>query len=385
MIHEELSRLPERSRAAIVCCYFDGMTHEAAAAELGCPVGTVRSRLARARNRLQDRLARRGVTLADGTLGMLLLEGRRSQIPARLLHSTITLTLEPGVQTVGAGVAPASVLSLVDGVLNHMFLRKMAIIGVILLPLGAIVLAGVALALPQRGEMATPGAPRREPRIRQARQETSIPPAGSLLKTYYVGDLIGVEANSKHGQDQPMINMAPLMQLIESTIAPGTWRALDEGLPAASLARPAEAIAPGTLQALDEGGKEIGIEADSGQVGTKGQTDPDRRIGTMTPFLLSVSLIVRHTPEVHEQVAKLFKCLRDYRFQPVHSQSYNTSEDRVVAPAPIASGAQAAEHPANARGERKKRLKHLLEQVQREIDALDQDSNLPARPIEPGR
>ncbi len=27
----------------------------------------------------------------------------------------------------------------------------------------------------------------------------------------------------------------------------------------------------------------------------------------------------------------------------------------------------------------------ILEQVQHEIDALDQDSNLPARPIEPGR
>ena len=105
----------------------------------------------------------------------------------------------------------------------------------------------------------------------------------------------------------------------------------------------------------------------------------------MTPFFLSVSLIVRHTPEVHEQVAKLFRCLRDYKFQPVHDQSYKTSVDRVVAPAPSAPGAPAAAHPADARGERKKRLKHLLEQAQHEIDAMDQDSDRSTRPIEPGR
>jgi RNA polymerase sigma factor (sigma-70 family) len=358
VLHEELGRLPERLRAAIVCCYLDGMTHEVAAAQLGCPVGTVRSRLARARGRLQIRLARRGVTLADGTLGMLLLRSSRPQIPARLLRSTISLTLDSAVQTVGAGVASAPVLSLVEGVLNHMILRKMAMIGVTLLPLGAIVLAGVALAFPQGSEGAKPAAPRGEPHARQARQEPFTPPV-ETVKTYYVGDLIGAETDEQPSRDASRSKMAPLLKLIESTIAPGTWRVFDEG------------------------GNEIRIEGVSGQIARKGQTDPERRTGTMAPFVadhLSVSLIVQHTPEVHEQVAKLFKCLRDYKFLTVR-----TPETRLVPPAPNAPGAPAAEHPADARGERKKRLKQLLEQIQHEIDAMEQEIDSPARPGFTGR
>src|SRR5262249_36367261 len=46
MLDQELSRLPERYRAPLVLCYLRGRTHEQAAADLRCPVGTVRSRLA---------------------------------------------------------------------------------------------------------------------------------------------------------------------------------------------------------------------------------------------------------------------------------------------------------------------------------------------------
>ena len=49
VIQEELGRLPERLRAPLVLCYLQGMTHEQAADQLGCPVGTVRSRLSRGR------------------------------------------------------------------------------------------------------------------------------------------------------------------------------------------------------------------------------------------------------------------------------------------------------------------------------------------------
>ena len=60
-LHEEFGRLPERYRAAVVLCYLDGLTHEEAADRLGWPVGTVKSRLARGRAALRDRLARRGL------------------------------------------------------------------------------------------------------------------------------------------------------------------------------------------------------------------------------------------------------------------------------------------------------------------------------------
>ena len=46
MLHEELGRLPERYRAALVLCYLEGLACEEAARRLGWPVGTVKSRLA---------------------------------------------------------------------------------------------------------------------------------------------------------------------------------------------------------------------------------------------------------------------------------------------------------------------------------------------------
>ena len=53
VIQEEIARLPEKHRAAVVLCYLEGLTHEMAAERLGWPVGSVKSRLAWARERLR--------------------------------------------------------------------------------------------------------------------------------------------------------------------------------------------------------------------------------------------------------------------------------------------------------------------------------------------
>ena len=66
VLHQEIDRLPPKYRLPIVLCYLEGMTHDVAATELHWPVGTVRGRLARARDRLRERLTRREVTLASG-------------------------------------------------------------------------------------------------------------------------------------------------------------------------------------------------------------------------------------------------------------------------------------------------------------------------------
>ena len=49
VLYEELQRLPDRYRTAVVLCDLEGLTHERAAEVLGWPSGTVRSRVARGR------------------------------------------------------------------------------------------------------------------------------------------------------------------------------------------------------------------------------------------------------------------------------------------------------------------------------------------------
>ena len=60
-LYAELDRLPSRYRDPLVLCYLEGLGHEQAAARLGCPIATLRTRLARGRDRLRDRLTRRGL------------------------------------------------------------------------------------------------------------------------------------------------------------------------------------------------------------------------------------------------------------------------------------------------------------------------------------
>ncbi len=48
-IHGKVNRLPRVFRLPVVLCYFEGLTLDEAAKRLRCPTGTLRSRLARAR------------------------------------------------------------------------------------------------------------------------------------------------------------------------------------------------------------------------------------------------------------------------------------------------------------------------------------------------
>lgn len=85
VLDEEIGQLPDKLRVAFVLCHVLGRTHEEAAEQLGCPRGTVLSRVARARARLQVRLARRGV--APAVAGIVCVE--QTVLPAALVASTV--------------------------------------------------------------------------------------------------------------------------------------------------------------------------------------------------------------------------------------------------------------------------------------------------------
>ncbi len=88
-IDEEIGRLPEKYRRPVVLCYVEGRTHEEAARRLRCTTGSVRGRLDRARWKLQERLARRGVAPAVALVPCRRRPRRRCAVPAEMLAATV--------------------------------------------------------------------------------------------------------------------------------------------------------------------------------------------------------------------------------------------------------------------------------------------------------
>jgi RNA polymerase sigma factor (sigma-70 family) len=68
LLREEVSRLPVNCRLPVVLCYLEGKSCQEAAAQLSCPIGTIKGRLWRARQTLRDRLSRRVVDSYSGPL-----------------------------------------------------------------------------------------------------------------------------------------------------------------------------------------------------------------------------------------------------------------------------------------------------------------------------
>jgi RNA polymerase sigma factor (sigma-70 family) len=133
VLDQELNRLPRKYRAALVLCYLKGHTHDQAAEELACPVGTVRSRLARGRDLLRRRLTSRGHAPTAAILGadtVLPAKLFTEAVPPSLASATVRAAFAVGAsKTIKAGAASASALSLTQGVLTTMKLAQLKLIG----------------------------------------------------------------------------------------------------------------------------------------------------------------------------------------------------------------------------------------------------------------
>ncbi len=82
-----LQAIPEPYRQAIIYCYLEERSPEAAARLLGCPVGTLWSRLARGREKLRAILARRGWNLELPAIALVLSASEGSaQAAAQIWH-----------------------------------------------------------------------------------------------------------------------------------------------------------------------------------------------------------------------------------------------------------------------------------------------------------
>jgi RNA polymerase sigma factor (sigma-70 family) len=137
VLDQELNRLPRKYRAPLILCYLKGHTHDQAAEELECPVGTVRSRLARGRDLLRRRLTSRGHAPTAAILGAetgLPVRLLTEAVPPALVSATVDAALGIGAsKTIQAGAASASALALTQGVLTTMKLVQLKLIGLAIL------------------------------------------------------------------------------------------------------------------------------------------------------------------------------------------------------------------------------------------------------------
>ncbi|HJZ54035.1 MAG TPA: RNA polymerase sigma factor [Gemmataceae bacterium] len=135
-VDEELERLPHRMRAAFVLCCLEGMTSAEAARELGCPVGTVDSRLHAARTRLRDRLTRRGLgptAILVGATGAA--PSATATLPAPWVMTALRHATVPGA-------VPNNINLLATGVLKSMSASKLKSAAALLLVSGALLIGG---------------------------------------------------------------------------------------------------------------------------------------------------------------------------------------------------------------------------------------------------
>ncbi len=147
-LDEELARLPEPYRTAIVLCYLEGRTQTEAARLLATTADGINSRLKRARDLLRQRLIRPGLVLSGVALGEALAAGpARAALSLALVQRTTRAALNFVTDPAGCG-ASALATALAKGALQAMTTLKYRFLVLPALTLAVALLTASALLVP---------------------------------------------------------------------------------------------------------------------------------------------------------------------------------------------------------------------------------------------
>ncbi len=182
VLHDEIDRLPEPLRVLVVLCHLEGQTQELAARTLSLPVGTVKSRLHRARDRLRGRLSQRGV----GCPGSLLTPDTPSH-PADSIHplplcsSALRAAAQAGLSPDGRDtLVSARAVHLFEETIKTMFLTRIKIGAALVLLAGCIAWGASSVLRSKTPAGPAPGPPRSAPALprplERRQPATLVPP-----------------------------------------------------------------------------------------------------------------------------------------------------------------------------------------------------------------
>jgi predicted esterase len=139
--------------------YLEGLTQEEVAKRLGWPIGTVRSRVARGRERLRRRLILRGVAPAAATSAVgSVWEAGAVTMPETLVQLTARAAANAAMgQAAMAGAVSAGVVTLAGEVIRTMFWTKLRMFAPLLTT--GLLVAGVGIVAGQSGARQGQGPP----------------------------------------------------------------------------------------------------------------------------------------------------------------------------------------------------------------------------------
>src|SRR5262245_10833193 len=143
LLWAEIDRLPHRYRDAVLLCLIEGKTRVQAANELSCPGGTIDSRLAWARQRLRERLLRRGLAPALVTALIATLNADASPLPPHLVSgfSRLALLVVAGGPDALRGAVSPQAVNLLSSMGSIMIRTKSKLALTLALALGVIGIA----------------------------------------------------------------------------------------------------------------------------------------------------------------------------------------------------------------------------------------------------